>query len=170
MLHVHLWDFLRWLFSPFFFLKKVCPFWSTLYNVRVDFIVSPGLSSVADVRKLWNWPFTGASSRNRAIGWISMQGYGNLTKAVGIPCKTWKSIQCIESPPGVGWKYHQVLQNTLMEIQPSYSTIHNNNPQQLMSNMKVKVNCCNPMKVKVNWCNLMKVKVKVKVNCYNPKS
>ena len=55
---------------------------------------------------------TAASSRNGAIGWISMQGYGNLTKAVGIPCKAWKSIQCMESPPGVGWKSHQVLQNT----------------------------------------------------------
>ena len=99
---------------------------------------------------------TAASSRNGAIGWISMQGYGNLTKAVGIPCKAWKSIQCMESPPGVGWKSNQVLQNTWMEIQPSYSKIHNNNPQKLMSNMKVNVNCCNPMKVKVN--------------CYNPKS
>ena len=100
--------------------------------------------------------YTAASSRNGAIGWISMQGYGNLTKAVGIPCKAWKSIQCMESPPGVGWKSNQVLQNTWMEIQPSYSKIHNNNPQKLMSNMKVNVNCCNPMKVKVN--------------CYNPKS
>ena len=85
-----------------------------------------------------------------------MQGYGNLIKGVGIPCKAWKSIQCMESPPGVGWKSNQVLQNTWMEIQPSYSKIHNNNPQKLMSNMKVNVNCCNPMKVKVN--------------CYNPKS
>ena len=85
-----------------------------------------------------------------------MQGYGNLTKAVGIPCKACKSIQCMESPPGVGWKSNQVLQNTWMEIQPSYSKIHNNNPQKLMSNMKVNVNCCNLMKVKVN--------------CYNPKS
>ena len=101
-------------------------------------------------------PSTAASSRNGAIGWISMQGYGNLTKAVGIPCKAWKSIQCMESPPGVGWKSNQVLQNTWMEIQPSYSKIHNNNPQKLMSNMKVNVNCCNLMKVKVN--------------CYNPKS
>ena len=97
---------------------------------------------------------TAASSRNGAIGWISMQGYGNLTKAVGIPCKAWKSIQCMESPPGVGWKSNQVLQNTWMEIQPSYSKIHNNNPQKLMSNMKVNVNCCNLMKVKVNCYNL----------------
>ena len=43
-----------------------------------------------------------------------------------------------------------------MEIQPSYSKMHNDNPQKLMSNMKVNVNCCNLMKVKVN--------------CYNPKS
>ena len=85
-----------------------------------------------------------------------MQGYGNLTKAVGIPCKAWKSIQCMESPPGVAWKSNQVLQNTWMEIQPSCSKIHNDNPQKLISNMKVNVNCCNLMKVKVN--------------CYNPKS
>ena len=80
---------------------------------------------------------------------ISMQGYGNLTKAVGIPCKAWKSIQCMESPPGVGWKSNQVLQNTWMEIQPSYSKIHNTNPKTLLSN--IKVNCCNPMKVKLNF-------------------
>ena len=41
---------------------------------------------------------------------MDFQGYRNLTKAVGIPCKTWKTIQCMESPPGVGWKSHQVFQ------------------------------------------------------------
>ena len=129
-----------------------------IYKVVVDWNQALNTSAFDNV-----WMFVGhkscctaASSRNGAIGWISMQGYGNLTKAVGIPCKAWKSIQCMESPPGAGWKSNQVLRNTWMEIQPSYSKIHNDNPQKLMSNMKVNVNCCNLMKVKVN--------------CYNPKS
>ena len=34
------------------FFLNLCPFWSTFYNVRVDFIGSPDLACLADIKKV----------------------------------------------------------------------------------------------------------------------